>query len=833
MPRFHPAQPSFNAGELSPRLAARVDFSKYPAGLETCQNLIPLPEGGVTRRPASRYVAAAEDSSVKSRLKSFEASSSQQHILELDDLKMRFYYRQAQLAVAETDAAITNGTFTSGITDWDDRSTGGAGNQISHDATNGRLTLETSGAASSDIGWAEQDVTTTDTNQEHVIKFKVIGVPGDKIQFQVGSTSTGSEILSPVEKSIGYHCVAFTPTASPFYIQFRSIGSDNLDKDIQIDDVSLISGDAVEIDSPYLEATLFEIMGAQSADVQYLCYAEVAPYKLERLGLSTWSLVRVAWQDGPYLPTNTTTTTLTPGATSGAAVTITASSTTGINDGQGFLATDVYRLLRIDNPATGVAWGWGIITGVTNTTTVTVAVKRDFSTTNADVNWRLGAWSDTTGWPHAATFFEQRIYTANTDNQPQTMWASQTADFENMTPDDFAGTVEDDDALDFTLSADSINAINWLSAGEDTLSIGTSGGEWIPSASGIVITPLDITIRRQTTHGSALTTPLRVGQVVLFIQKSKRKVREFGFNFEVDGYLAPDMTRLAQHITKPSLVEMAYQEEPDSLVWAVRSDGVLISMTYRRDEDVVGWARHVFGGSFGSGAAVVESVATIVGADDDNQVQHSGDRNEVWVIVKRTINSQTKRYIEVLEGYYDGDLHDQEDAYYADSIITYDGTSTATITGLDHLEGETVKVWGDGAVFPDATVSSGQITLDTEVSVAQIGLAYTHRGKTLKVEGGNPAGTALGKKKRIYGVTFIVLESHTLSYGPDISNLKDIDFRVVADEMDSAAPLFTGERFVQFSGDWKTDTRIVFESEDPAPFTLLAIAPEIDINPLK
>ncbi|KKL28062.1 hypothetical protein LCGC14_2378910, partial [marine sediment metagenome] len=541
-----------------------------------------------------------------------------------------------------------------------------------------------------------------------------------KIEFQVGTTSTGSETLSPVEKLVGFHCVAFTPTTSPFYIQFRNLGS-NADKDIQIDNVSIIDNSALEIDSSYVEAQLFQIMGAQSNDVKYLFRSGVAPYKLERLALASWSLIRVAWQDGPYITQNTTATTLTPAATSGVAVAVTASSIVGINNGLGFLSTDVGRLVRIDN---GAFWGWGIIVGFTSTTIVDVHVKKTFAAATGTVDWRLGAWSDTTGWPKTGGFFEQRLYVASTDDQSQTLWGSQTGDFENFKPDDDTGTVEADDSLNFTLSADSINEIRWISAGEDTLAIGTTGGEWVPSASGIVITPLDITIRRQTTHGSALIAPLRIDHVVLFVQRAGRKIREFVFNFEIDSFLAPDLTRLAQHITVPSIVEMAFQQEPDSLVWVVRSDGILPTLTFRRDEDVVGWARQIIGGSFSGGATIVDSVISIIGDDDPSQVQSSANRNEVWLIVKRTINGATKRYMEFVEGYYDSLIHDQEDAYYSDSIITYDGASTTTITGLSHLEGETVKVWGDGAILPDVVVSSGQVILATAVKVAQIGLAY-------------------------------------------------------------------------------------------------------------
>lgn len=828
---MHEYIPAYNAGELSPRLHGRTDFQKYRAGLETCENFIPLGEGGLMRRPGTRYVAELKSSSVKGRLKRFQFSTTQAYITEMGDNVLRFCRYQGQITVDDTDASITNGTFDSNINDWDDRSVGGAGNQISHDSTNNRLTLETSGGTASDIGWAEQDVAVGSGNQdnEHVIKFKVQGDPGDKIEFQVGTTSTGTEVIGPVEKEVGYHCVAFTPGATTFYVQFRNVSSANASKSVYIDDVSLIDNSAVEIDSPWPEADLYEVEGPQSADVLYMFHEDYPTYKLQRFGHTTWSLVEIAWQDGPYLDMNTTDTTLTPSATSGTNVTVTASSTEGINGGDGFKSTDVGRLLRIDNPSSGVDWGWAIITNYTSSTVVSVHIKKDFGSTNADTRWQLGSWSETTGYPRAATFFEQRLYTAGNTDQPQTVWASQTADFENNKPDDDQDTVEDDDAFSYTISADDVNAIRWLSAGDDELVIGTAGGEWIPKASGAVLTPSDITVRRQTTHGSAAIQPLRVGNIVLFVQRGKRKLREFGYSFESDGYQAADMTRLSYHITTGGIVEMDYAEEPDSIVYAVRNDGQLLSMTYRRDEDVVGWARHILGGSFSGGNAVVESVAVIPGDDGAGQTHDSTNRDEVWVIVKRTINGATKRYIEFFERDFE-EGQDQEDAYNVDSLITYDGVAATAMSGLDHLEGATVKVYADGAVRADKTVSSGAITLDTSASVVQMGYGYAHKAKTLKIDSGNPAGTAVGKKKRIYRVFFDLLNSLTIKFGPSSTQLEEREFREVGDAMDTAAPLFTGEKVYEFPSGWSTDTRIVIESDSPSPFTLRSMGPELKVN---
>ena len=781
------------------------------------------------RRSGTRYVAEEKSSSVKGRVKPFQFSTTQAYMLEMGDTIMRFYRHQAQIVGGATAAVITNGTFPSGIANWTDRSTGAG--SIAHDAVNLRLTLTPGGATAPDIGWAEQQVTNT-AAVEHVLKFRVIGASSDRVQLRIGTASVGSELVADVIFEVGYHCYAFTATAADFYVQFRNLGSFR-NKVVQIDDVSLIgSAGAVEVDTPWPEAALFTVNGPQSADVLYLYHPSYPVHKLLRLGHTSWSVVEVAWVDGPYLDQNTSATTLLPSAATGLGITLTLSVVTGVNDDQGWLSTDIGRLVRYQKAGAG-AWGYAVITSITSTTIAVADVREDFQATpTAATAFRLGAWSGTTGYPSIGTFYEQRQFAANTSNQPQTLWATQTADFENHTPDNLSGTVEDDDALDYTISANEVNAIYWLNPGNDTLVMGTTGGEWVPESTGVVLTPSDIVVRRQTSHGSANIQPVRVGNIVLFAQRAKRKVREFGFAFEVDGFRAIDMTRLAQHVTRGGIVEMSYQQEPDSLVWTVRSDGQLLSMTFRREEDVVAWARHIVGGSFSTGDSVVESVAVIPGAAGAGQVQSSENRDEVWVTVKRTINSTTKRYIEVLERDFEtGD--DENDSYYSDSIITYDGTAATVISGLTHLEGETVNILADGFIHPDKTVSSGAITLDAAASVVQLGLGYTHTIKPLKFEGGTAVGTAVGKTKQVFGVTFVLLNSHTISFGPSTSDLQTIDFRVVSDAMDTAVPFFTGEVFREFDDNWKTDPRIVIQNNDPVPFTLLALAPENDTRETK
>ena len=600
MARVNPLQAALNAGELSPRMAARVDFSRYASAGESCQNLLPIPQGGLMRRPGTRFIREVKDSSQAARVLRFEFSTIQAYMLELGAGYARFYRNQGVVTVADTDAAITNGAFTGNITGWTDRSGGGAAPaaNIAHDATNDRMSLVADGGGTAH---GEQQVTNT-TTSDAVLRFQVLGAPGDKIKLRIGTASTGTELINDVEFEVGYHTHTFTPTAADYFVQFLHATA----KTLQIDNVSLIDNAPVEVGTPYAVSELFGIKRAQSADVLYLAHPDHPVHKLARSGHTSWSLIEVAWQDGPYLDQNTTATTLTASAVTGLGITITASAVAGINGGDGFKSTDVGRAVRIQHTTNEP--GYAVITAFTDTTHVTADVKRDFNATTASALWSLGAWSTTTGYPLAVAFFEQRLLAANTTTQPQTFWLSQSADLENMRADSFVSSavaIEDDDGLAFTIAAERVNAIRWCSPGQQ-LVLGTAGGEWVAKSGGDILTPTDIDVKRHTTHGSANIEPVRAGPAVLFVQRAGEKVQEFAFSFEADGFRSPDLTIFSDHVLRGGVVEMDYQQEPDSVLWCVRADGVLAALTYKREQEVVGWSRHKLGGSFGGGGAVCQ-----------------------------------------------------------------------------------------------------------------------------------------------------------------------------------------------------------------------------------
>jgi hypothetical protein len=584
-------------------------------------------------------------------------------------------------------------------------------------------------------------------------------------------------------------------------------------------------GAPVEIVSPYEEAHLPKLRFVQSADVLYLFHPDIVPQKLSRTSHVDWSIAPLDPSDGPYLPTNTTATTIAASAVSGS-VTLTASSTTGINDGAGFKNTDIGRHIRIKS---GANWGWGRVTVWTSATQVTAAVQANLGGTAATKDWRLGLWSDATGYPAVGTFFEDRLALGGVRKFPQRVDLSRTGDYENFAPTDPNGTVVSDHALAFTLNANNVNAIRWLLDDEKALMIGTVGGEWPLRASNLN-EALDAEnppqAKRSTVYGSADVAPVKAGNGILFVQRAGRKLMEQTFSFEDDGFRSSDLTELAEHITIGGLKEIAYQKEPDSVVWAVRGDGALLGMTYRREQDVVGWHQHVLGGrSDADGApAAVESIAVIPASD--------GARDELWLVVRRHIGGQTKRYVEYMDAPLAEDS-DQKNAFYVDSGLTGAFESAEVeLSGLGHLEGETVQILADGASHPDEVVVGGKVTLDRAATVVHAGLAYDHLSElqTLELEAGSGDGTAQGKTKRLTNCTIRFHRSLGARTGPDVDSLDPVPelmFRDASTPMGTSSALFTGDSFVAWPGGYDTGGRITIVPVGPFPCTVVAIYPQV------
>jgi hypothetical protein len=446
-------------------------------------------------------------------------------------------------------------------------------------------------------------------------------------------------------------------------------------------------------------------------------------------------------------------------------------------------------------------------------------------TRTADNNWTFStatitgspspALNDTTdNYPSVVTFFEQRLVFGATNNNPQTLWFSKNGDYENFT----TGT-GDDDALVYTIASNQVNAIRYLSATR-VLTIGTTGGEYVLTAtSDGPVTPTTTLIRKYSNYGSAAVEPVQVADVTLFVQRGGRKVREFRYvgDINVSAYQAPDITIVAEHITVGGLSAFAYQQEPDGVIWAVRADGTLLGVTYRREEEVVAWHKHVIGGEFSGGQAVVESIATLPSDTGED---------ELYMIVKRTINGVTKRYVEQMRPFNFGGV--TTGAFFVDCGLRYEGTATGTLSGLYHLEGETVTVLANGATHPDREVTGGGITLAYNSTTAAVGYNYTSSMQTMRIEAGSADGTSQGKPKRIHAVTLRLLETVGIEVGNSSNENDRVFFRDSSMPMDQAVPLFTGDKDIEFPGGYDDDDRLYVRQTQPLPMSVLALFPRMN-----
>lgn len=420
----------------------------------------------------------------------------------------------------------------------------------------------------------------------------------------------------------------------------------------------------------------------------------------------------------------------------------------------------------------------------------------------------------TDNYPSVVTFFEQRLVFAASNNNPQTLWFSQSADYLNF----HTGTA-DNNALIYTIASNKVNAIRYLSATR-ILNIGTSGGEYVlTTTNGGPVTPSQTVIRKYSNYGCIDSEVVQVADVTLFAQRGARKVREFRYIGEVDvaGYAAPDITILAEHLTEGGIQEFAYQQEPESIIWARRADGTLLGLTYRREEEVVAWHKHIIGGSFNGGNAVVDSIITLP--------TDSGE-DELYMIVKRTINGVTKRYVEVMKAFDFGG--DTTAAFFVDSGLVYAGSATTTLSGLYHLEGETMSVLANGATHADKVVSGGGITLDFSATSGAVGFGFTSEMQTLRLEGGSSDGTSQGKPKRIHDITVRFHETVGAEVGTDSGNADRIFFRDSSMNMDEAVPLFTGDKEIEFAGGFTDGDRIYVRQSQPLPMTVLALYPRMN-----
>jgi len=550
-----------------------------------------------------------------------------------------------------------------------------------------------------------------------------------------------------------------------------------------------------EAPTPYTEAMLSQMDYTQGADTMFLFHETLPIRRLRRFGDNFWTFDNPI-EEMPYEePGSFPAPSMTPGVVGpvGAAINM-------VSGGPIFAATDVGSYIKING-------GLVKLTSFTDNMHMSGVVKHVLTSTTAaqPFSWSLHApaWSATRGYPRTGTLFEQRLVVGGSPYFPQTIWGSITGIYLDFT----MGTA-DDDAFSFTAASDQINPIQYL-ASSKTLVAFTSGGEFtITGGLEKPLAPTNAQIRQRSNYGCARVRPVRIRDSEIFIQRAGRKVRSFAYNVANDDWTAPDIAVLSEHVSESGIVDMCWQQEADSIVWLVRADGILVSVTYDKDQDVTAWAIHDGFSQLdenGDPTVFVESVATIPDSDGD----------QVWMVVKRTVNGATKRYVERLV----------EDALSDCSKIDTAGVATKNWSGLSHLEAKSVVVVGDGGVIGRYTVTAGAISIARACLDVVIGLDYENRVELLPPEMQTGEGSSTGSAM---GTSEITARWHETT-GATINGQTQV-FRTMPNGVDAPPERFSGTKRIENLGWERGEDAIVITQTEPMPWNLLSVARTLTAN---
>ena len=844
---------SFAGGIIGPELFGRFDLTKNQTGLAKCLNWLVLPHGPVQNRPGFEYVIEAKDSTKRVRLIPFSFNTEQTFVLELGHNYARWHTGGATLL--ETGLAVTaitnanpgvvtyvgadpaNGDWmfvagVGGMTQINGRyvkvaNVNAGANTFELTDIHGGANINTTAYGAYTAGGTVSRVYTLSTLYTESLLFDLHYVQSADVLTVVHPNIAPYELRRLGATNWQLAQITFAPTlAQPNRPVLTVGGPGGGTPVVERYRITALAADTLE-ESPVSDNGLQNVVGGSAITaITKANPGVVTTAAAHDLTIGDWLYITgiegmVELVDGVYYVASTPsavtlTLKLTP---TGPAINTTAY---GVYTAGGLISRDYVKIdltvagNYVDIRPTAVSGAvrynfykyanglWGYIGQTEGDALRDNRITADVSKTPPIPNDPFAGLGGNK--PAAVGYHEQRRCFAGTNNKPQNFWATRSASENNL---GYSIPGRDDDVIAFRIAARDVNQIRHI-VSLDQLILLTSGGEWrVSPQNSDALTPASATPKQFAAEGASNVQPVVAASSVLYVQDSGGHVNEIKYSLDNNGLSVRDLSILPPHLFDGfTLVDLAYQKTPNRVVWAVRSDGVLLGLTYLPEHDVVAWHEHRTDGEFESVACVKE-----------------GNEHALYAVVKRTINARTVRNVERM---HTRQFTDRADAFFVDSGATYSGAPADVITGLWHLEGETVSILADGATHPQRVVSGGSITLEAEFSKVQIGLPIVADIETLPLAFEMQA-LGQGVTKNVNEVALRLKDTTELKVGHSFTEMQDIAQRT-GEPYGAPPALITGVERVPAYPEWGEDAKICIRQDTPQPATVLSMVVEVAVG---
>lgn len=820
---------SFAGGEITPELYGRLDLSKFQTGLAKCLNAIVLPHGPASRRPGFAFINEAKDSTRPVRLLPFAFSASQTAILEFGHQYVRFHIDGATLledpvTISSISGSTVNTTAAHGFATGDWVYIGSRFFKVTVVDADTFTTTDLWGAAATATGTTTARVYTLATPYDSADLFDIHFAQSSDIVTLTHPKYAARELSRNGAADWSLTTISFAPpTAAPTGVTASATVAQSSNLTQQKYVVTAVQPDGVTESLASAPATCTNnlSLAGNFNTISWTGASSAARYNVYKLRSGIYGYIGQTTPSPGVSPVAITSATRGTPLSRSKIVKVTTATAHGFTTGDRVLVAD-----------TGIATFngyWQITVTAANRFEYTSNAKTDYTaattgqvsipslvlvddnvladTTQSPPEDIIGLNNEANDYPSTVMYHEQRRWFAGTNAKPQTVWATRTGTEANLTS---SLPSRDADGMELRAAAMQNNQIRHLIALTDLIVL-TSGGEFRIGADGdSAITPSTVSIKPQGYAGASNVQPVVGSGSVLFVQAQGSHLRELAYDWQRQAFASVDASIMAPHLFNGySIVDMTFVRAPLPVLWAVRSDGVLLGLTYVPEQQVYGWHQHTTDGAFESVTSVAE-----------------GGEDVLYALVRRTVNGRTVRYVERLHTRV---FVDQADAFYVDSGLTYSGSPVTTLSGLWHLEGKTVQVLADGAVHPTRVVTNGAIALLTAASKVHVGLKQVTDLVTLPLALEAPAG-GQGYTKNVNGVALRVSQSSLVKAGPTVDDLTEYPARAVSDPYDSPPALRTGELRFDISPDWNSDGNICLRQDEPLPLTVMSIAVDVSVG---